>query len=307
LYFLIKIHVMIKELKHYLLGFWVLLMTACVQDDQQPLPNPNNPSQPMDSTKARIITDTAYGTDAKHKLDIYLPDNRTSQTPIVFLVHGGAWSAGSKSDMNIIVPKLQKEWPEAAIVNLNYRLANGQSVLANDIQADVDAAVDFISKASSKLVVSANNYVMIGASAGAQIALQYANSSFNNPRRIKAVGDVFGPVILNDWDWYNSYNIVLGANIKDILINYLGKPWDSTLYASNSPYRNVSAQSVPTIIFHGTLDPVVPIYQSQWYSGELGKYNVSKAYHEYVDFHGFNDANYNDCVKKAVTFFKKHL
>lgn len=261
---------------------------------------------PIPSTEKLEIKDTAYGTASRNVMDIYLPKDRDENTPTIVLVHGGAWQAGNKSDMQVLVNLLQKEMPEAAIANINYRLANGNSVTAEQINEDIDAAISFLSDNREEFNIS-NKFALIGASAGAHLAMLYAYK-YDNENRIKCVSDLFGPSLIDDWEWYNSYNVFLGANIKDILKNYTGTFWDTMVYKAYSPLRQLTTtQNVPTIIFHGTLDPIVPIYQSQWLKARLTELNIPFQYVEYVDFHGFNDENYKDCVKKTVAFFKNHL
>ncbi len=262
--------------------------------------------KPKPNAEKLEIKDTAYGTADRNTMDLYLPKDRDENTPTIILVHGGAWQAGSKSDMNVLVNLIKKEMPEAAIANINYRLANGSTVVAEQINDDIAAAVDFLSDNRDTLQIS-NKFAMIGASAGAHLALLYAYK-YDTDNRIKCVSDMFGPSVLDDWEWYNTYNIFLGANIKDILKTYTGTFWDTTIYKLHSPHRQLSvSQNTPTIIFHGTLDPVVPIYQSQWLKAKLEDLSIPYQYVEYVDFHGFNEQNNSDCIKKTVAFFKEHL
>ena len=44
-------------------------------------------------------------------------------TKILYLIHGGAWLAGDKSDYDTIIPSFLQQLPQYAIVNINYRLA----------------------------------------------------------------------------------------------------------------------------------------------------------------------------------------
>ena len=130
---------------------------------------------------------------------------------------------------------------------------------------------------------------------------------YNSNNYVKAVADYFGPAKLSDWSWYNSYNIFLGKYIKDILIPFNNAAWNISLYDSNSPYAVATATSKPTIIFHGTIDVIVPLYQSQWMRGQLNTLGVPNEYYEYVDGHGFNNTNTDDAMNKTVAFFKAHL
>jgi dipeptidyl aminopeptidase/acylaminoacyl peptidase len=130
---------------------------------------------------------------------------------------------------------------------------------------------------------------------------------YNANNKVRAVADFFGPAKLSDWSWYNSFNPWVGKFVKDILIQFNGAPWDIPLYDSNSPFSVATATSKPTIIFHGTIDVIVPLYQSQWMRGQLNTLGVPNEYYEYLDGHGFNTVNTDDAMNKTVAFLKSHL
>ncbi|MBK8493739.1 MAG: alpha/beta hydrolase [Chitinophagaceae bacterium] len=249
----------------------------------------------------RIIMDTAFGTDPKQKMDIYLPAGRSNATKLIVLIHGGAWEAGDKADMNYYKNILRLKWPEAAIANINYRLAsNTGNIHHTEIMNDIKAAVNMLVSNKTHFVVS-DTLTMVGASAGAHLAMLYTYAH-NTNNYVKAVADFYGPAKLSDWSWYSSYNIFLGKPISEILIKYNGSPWDVPLYDSNSPHVVATAQSKPTIIFHGTLDVIVPLYQSQQFRARLNTLGVLNEYYEYFDGHGFNSGNTDDAMNKAVAF-----
>lgn len=254
----------------------------------------------------RIILDTSYGANPSQKMDIYLPAGRTNATKVIVLIHGGAWEAGDKSDMNSYVNILRQKWPDAAVANINYRLAsNTNNIHYAEIMNDITASVNMMVSNKTNFIVS-DSLLMIGASAGAHLALLYTYAH-NTNNYVRAVADFFGPAKLSDWSWYNTYNIFLGKSISEILTTYNGAPWNTTLYDSNSPTEVATALSRPTIIFHGTLDVIVPLYQSQWLKGKLNTLGVPYEYYEYFDGHGFNAVNTDDALNKTVAFFKAHI
>lgn len=252
----------------------------------------------------RLITDTAYGSHALQKMDVYLPNNRTANTPLVILIHGGGWIQGDKQDMTPILTQLKIKWPEAAIANINYRLGADTAIHYQEIMQDIDLAVSCLANQSENWQISKNMY-MVGASAGGQLAMLYTYQ-MNSLNYVKAVANYFGPCVLSDWDWYNSFNVWLGQSVKDVLIQYTGSVWNKMLYDSLSPFHRVEFNSKPTILFHGTVDVVVPIYQSQWMHYKLDSLGVPNQYFEYLDFHGFNTTNYSLSCDKMVMFFKAH-
>lgn len=255
----------------------------------------------------RIILDTAYGTDAKQRMDIYLPAGRTVATKMVVFIHGGGWESGSKSDPEYMqmTNLLRLKWPEAAVASINYRLTSNPNVHYSEIMNDVSAAINVLVTNKTNFVVS-DTLLLMGASAGGHLAMQYTYK-YNANGKVRAVADFFGPAKLSDWSWYNSFNIWVGQSVKDVLTRYNNSAWDEPLYDSNSPYSVATAQSKPTIIFHGTLDVIVPLYQSQWLRGRLNTLGVTNEYYEYLDGHGFNYTNTADAMDKAVAFFKGHL
>jgi dipeptidyl aminopeptidase/acylaminoacyl peptidase len=189
---------------------------------------------------------------------------------------------------------------------MNYRLAsNSNNIHHNEMMADISLAI-------SDVIAKQNNYKVsqkmgvVGASAGAQLAMIYAYK-YNNHKNISCVASIFGPTIINDWTWYNSTNIWLGGKVGDILTEYVGQTWNETEYKNVSPYWNISASSQPTIIFHGSIDPIVPVYQSQWMNGKLNTLNVTHEYHEYLAFHSFDNTQSEDVISKMVKFFNTNL
>lgn len=291
-----------------LLFMFVFIISSCTKDN--PGGGGGSGGGGGGSLAERIITDTSYGSDAKQKMDIYLPAGRNSSTKLIVMIHGGAWYGGDKNDYNYMKNLLRAKWPGAAIANINYRLAsNTANIHHTEIMDDIITAVNFMANNKTNFAIS-DTMAMIGESAGAHLALLYTYA-FNTNNYVRAVADMYGPSKINDWSWYNTYNIFLGQSISDILTRYTGSPWtpaNTPLYESVSPMVRANAQSKPTIIFHGTLDVIVPLYQSQWLNSLLNTLAVPHQYQEYfLDGHGFNSTNQNDCANKTVAFFQQYL
>ena len=263
-----------------------------------------NGNHKLSTSKDTTLLNVAYGAHPRQVYDLYLPAKRDSSTPIILMIHGGAWKAGQKADFIYYQNLIKSKWKNVAIVNMNYRLANNaENIHHKEIMDDINSVVNEIIANKSKYQIS-NNIGVLGASAGGQLAMIYAykyNSS------IKCVGNIFGPSIINDWSWYNSNNVWLGGYTGDILSEYVGQKWDTTAYKSVSPYWNISKSSQPTIIFHGNLDPIVPVYQSQWMHSKLKSLGVINQYHEYIAFHSFDNTQSDDVMNKLVSFFQIYL
>ena len=287
--------------KIFFISLLVLGIASCTSEDQI-----SNNTEAGSNLSEKNIADVSYGTNQSQKYDIYLPANRTKDTPIILLLHGGAWKAGQKEELNSYVNLIKGSWKNVAIVNMNYRLSsNANNIHHNEIMSDITMAINHVLANLNEYQISPNMGI-VGGSAGGQLAMIYAYK-YNTNKTIKCVGSLFGPTIINDWEWYNSNNIFLGSNIGVVLTEYVGQTWDETIYKSVSPYWNITSSSQPTILFHGNLDPIVPVYQSQWMNAKLNTLNVPHEYHEYIAFHGFDGTQSQNVTTKLVAFFKVHL
>ncbi len=243
----------------------IFILSCCLNSCSEP----ENISPLVESS----MLDVSYGTHPRQKYDIYLPAGRDVNTPVILMIHGGAWKAGQKEDFNSYVTLIKNNWNNVAVVNMNYRLAsNEDNVHHEQIMDDIKTVIGQVIEKQNDYQISSDMGI-VGASAGGQLAMIYAYKH-NDYDNINCVASIFGPSIIKDWTWYNSFNPWLGGSVGDILTEYVGQPWDDTVYESVSPYWNINLNSQPTIIFHGNLDVIVPIYQSQWLHGKLNTLNV---------------------------------
>jgi acetyl esterase/lipase len=250
----------------------------------------------------QTITNVSYGTDTAQRMDIYLPANRTTATTkAIIMVHGGAWISGDKVDMNQFIPVIKSRLSEYAIFNLNYRLAALPATNTFPAQEnDVKAAVNFIIGKANDYKFSTSKTVILGASAGAQMALLQAYK--NSSPKFKAVVDLFGPT-----DMAGIYNAYASSPVNQLGIQLLmnGTPaTNAALYQSSSPINFVSAQSPPTLILHGTADPVVPYVQSTTLKTKL---DAAGVYAKMITYPGaghgdWDAATFDDAYTQVVNF-----
>lgn len=256
------------------------------------------------SLTEQTFTDVAYATtDGKQKMDVYLPANRsTATTYTLVMVHGGSWSGGDKTDFNTDIPNLKPLLGNYAIFNLNYRLTNGSSVLLAQQTADINTAFDFITSKAAEYNINTSKMAIMGASAGGHLALLKAYKS-NSDGRIKAMVDLFGPT---DMAWmYN--NLPLPATSQPLIANVVGgtPTTNAAGYINFSPINFVASTVPPTIIFHGTADPIVPISESTRLQAKLQLANATNQYITYTgEGHGWVGANLIDTYNKATDFIK---
>ena len=123
------------------------------------------------SITTQTKTNVAYGTDAAQTMDVYLPAGRSvTATKVMVMIHGGSWTTGDKIDLNTFVDTMKRRLPGYAIFNINYRLSAGTANVFPTQENDVKAALHFIYSKSAEYLIN-DKYVLIGASAGAHLAM----------------------------------------------------------------------------------------------------------------------------------------
>ena len=278
-----------------------LIFISCKKTDDGLINDVLNPNAEI------TLTDIAYAsTSSQQNMDVYLPAGRTpSTTYTVIMIHGGSWSGGDKSDFNTDIPNLKPLLGNYAIFNLNYRLANGTTILLQQQLNDIDAAINYIYSNATKYSINTNKIAIMGASAGAHLTLLKCYKA-NTDGKIKAVVDLFGPT---DMAWmYNSHPVA--SLTQPIIVNVMGgTPTSSaSVYTSGSPINFVTSTVPPTIIFHGTADPIVPISESINLQAKLQLAGVTNQYITYTgESHGWTGASLTDTYTKAVAFIKNYV
>ena len=257
------------------------------------------------SVPALTLADVPYGPDPAQKMDIYLPAGRsTTETKVIILLHGGAWATGDKTDFSEYVDTLKRRIQDYAIFNVNYRLSTGISNLFPTQENDVKSAVEFIYSKRNEYKIS-DKYVLLGASAGAHLALLQGYKQ-NSPVKVKAIVDFFGPT-----DMVEVYNNPASSQVPSATVALIvgATPGSNpTLYQQSSPINFVTAQSPPTIILQGGTDPLVSPSQSVALKTKLEAMGVAHQYVLYpTEGHGWYGSNLIDSFNKIYAFLATHV
>lgn len=248
----------------------------------------------------------SYGSDTAQNMDIYLPAGRdTAKTNVLLFIHGGSWNGGDKNEFSAAIAAIRTQLQNYAIFNINYRLAKNDSTRFPTQLNDLQAAIGFIESKANEYKVNTNKVGLIGASAGAHLALLEAYKN-NGGKKIKAAVDLFGPADLTDL--YNNHPIP--AQASPVLVNFLGATpaTNAKIYTEASPINFVNAQSVPTKIFHGTDDIIVPVAQSRALAAKLAANNVKVDTTIYKgEGHGWQGNNLLDTYQKTIDFIIENV
>lgn len=115
----------------------------------------------------RALRDLAYGTDARQRLDAYLPAGG-DKIPLVVMVHGGGWRHGDKASGGVVAAKAAHWLPRGiGLVSVNYRLLPDATPLQQ--AQDVAAALAFVQAHAAQWGADPDRIVLMGHSAGAHL------------------------------------------------------------------------------------------------------------------------------------------
>lgn len=248
------------------------------------------------------LLNVSYGAHIRNSLDIYLPERRDANTAVILLVHGGSWLGGDKSAFT----DLAKYWRDKgyAAATMNYRLTSTPENNIHPAQVnDIAKAIGFIGSKAAEWKISSDKFALQGVSAGGHLSLLYTYK-YDNSNKVKTVISMAGPT-----DFTPTSNLSdTQVEIVQLLIGapYLSNP---SAYAEASPISHVTANSKPTLLFHGKLDIVVPYQQSFDLKNRLAQFSTVHKLVSYEDTgHEVINANYMaSFLAECDNWFKLHL
>lgn len=188
--------------------------------------------------------------DQPLSLDFYHADG-VSVAPLVVVIHGGSWQSGDSQQLPALNSYLAARG--YAVASLTYRLAPQHRFPA--ARDDVVAAIGYLTDHAAELGIDARRIVLLGRSAGAQLALLVGYTT-PNPA-IRGVISFYGPTDMI-WGYDHPANPSV-IDTRGILAAYLGGAPDALpeAYHAASPIDFVSETTPPTLLIHGGKDEMV--------------------------------------------------
>ncbi|WP_445732835.1 alpha/beta hydrolase fold domain-containing protein [Mariniflexile sp.] len=286
-------------MKHLNFIFLILLIPFSVYNCENDPSDSSN--SPLDASKFYQELNVSYGSDSNQKLDLYLPANRTSSTKTMVLIHGGGWSSGDKADMNAIKDLVRQDFPNLAIVNINYRLADANNKPYPMQIDDITSVIDHLKENRVKYTIS-DDLGFIGTSAGGHLALLWSYA-FDTDKKVDMVCSIVGPTNLADPNYLNNTNPELQK-----LLDYFGTNAEISFLQEVSPLYQVKATAPPTILFYGGQDPLVPTTQGIDLRDKLKTLGITYEFTLYPNAgHGWIGLELLDTWLKLKAFTQTHL
>lgn len=219
-------------------------------------------------------TTLSYGRDPAQVGDLRVP---ADNSPVMVFVHGGFWRRHWTRDLmdRLAVDATRHGW---ASWNVEYRrLGAGGGWPTSGV--DIAQAVDYLADLSGVYSLDLSRVVLVGHSAGGQLAL-WAGARQSRPSQslgadplVKAT-DVVGLAPVSD--------LLNGRDLGDGAVgDYLSSSHThSDVYRSASPIDALPI-GVNQVIVHGTADVRVPVEHSQAYSLAARQAGDPIVYHEF--------------------------
>jgi acetyl esterase/lipase len=272
------------------------------------VPRPSRAGGEPKVKEERDIVYTKAGS-TELKLDVAAPEQGDGPFPAILVIHGGAWRAGNKSDVGLILRGLAARG--YAAVSPQYRFCPREVFPAQVY--DVKAAVRWIKSRAKERRIDPNHIGAVGFSAGGHLALMLGVTGPNDglegdvsagapDTRIQAVVNWFGPCDLGARD--------IPEVSKPLVKDFLGAtPTDRPdLAAKASPRSYVTKDDPPILTFQGTKDPLVPHTQAIELADAMTAAGVPGRVELMVgSSHGWTGAELDHTLAETSAFFDRYL
>ncbi len=200
-------------------------------------------------------------------MDLYQPARAETYLPVVLVIHGGSWHSGHRDELGDLNFYLAARG--YLVASIDYRLAPAALFPAQ--RDDVFAAITYLKKHALEFGLNPGQIVLLGRSAGGQIAL--ASAYAQKDPSVRGVIALYAP---NDLIWgYAFPSNPLIMNSRRVIETYLGGPPAQRMevYVAASPINYVSPNTVPTLMIHGDRDELVSVKHEERLSVKLDEYH----------------------------------
>lgn len=204
------------------------------------------------------------------KADVYYPSDPSKKYPGIAMVHGGGWISGSKENEKFMAMELASKG--YVVIAIGYRLADAAKFPAG--VEDIETGIKWLKKNHSTYSLDKKKMVVLGESAGAQIATLVGVRKKN---KIQAIVNVDGIVSF----------IHPEAEESTYAAYWLGGDRESNLknWTEASPLEFVDKNTPPTLFINSS--------QPRFHAGRDDMMKKLKAYHIPTEFHEIKDTSHS--------------
>ncbi len=309
------------------LPLMMLLLTGCKKSEQ-----PDADDNKVFALQKEELN-ISYGNHPLQKVDIYFPEGYNTNTPVVFVIHGGGFIAGTKENFTAQAKLFMSKG--FVTVNISHRLVDAtgltnqpplhlaSAIKVSDEVDDVAAAVEKYKSLAIAFGSGTGRMYMAGHSAGGTLAMLYVQGSKNLNKQVRASGNLAGltNLTLTDEIYNNPPQHEYWPALKELIYRLSGAEVVkenalSLMAISPNWVSSLNSPGMPNI----TVMPVSndrdlrfePYYSTvadaRKYDRELKARGVKSEYILMETDHGFGNApgDWEKAIKYTTDFFKRN-
>lgn len=246
----------------------------------------------------QLVANVRYGPERRHRLDVWRTSKTPSGAPVIFYIHGGAWTYGDKREQGrpMLHEFVARGW--VAVV-INYRLAPGHPLPAQI--EDATRALHWIKRSIHSYGGDPDRVVVSGGSAGGHLAALLALSTDDPTWRPKDVGAPIDWSVRGAIPFYGVLEMTgdethwngLGWGIRRLLENHVVQlPYaeHEDVYRALSPYDRIHASAPPFLVVQGVNDTLVDVNVARHFVERFRRVAYAPAYYIELPFtqHAFD-------------------
>jgi acetyl esterase/lipase len=222
---------------------------------------------PLHPRAMQLQRNVSYGPLERQRLDIWRFSTTPSNAPVIYYIHGGAWTFGDKREQGrpMLHEFVRRGW---IVVAINYRLAPRFPWPAQI--EDVTRALGWIKKNIATYGGDPDRVVVAGGSAGGHLASLVALSADDPTWRPEEMSDVSDWSVRGALSFYGVLEMTgdetqwrgLGRALRRLLVNRVVQlPFEGNerVYLDLSPYERIAPDSPPFLIVQGANDTLVEV------------------------------------------------
>lgn len=214
----------------------------------------------MQGVEVKVFRDISYRADSKnpaHRLDLYVPSKVEVSTPVLVMVHGGAWISGTKDAYEPLARNFANQGIVAVVPE--YRLTPEVKYPAHN--DDVRAAIVWTASQAAKYGFQPEHIALMGHSAGAHMAGCLAADPKDLPQGVPsaflALSGIYDlPTLDQRWPGYDKW----------FLDSAFG---DRSGWKAASPGLGKFKNRARWLVIHGEADEFVDVDQSKAFAEHL--------------------------------------
>ncbi|MCD8154321.1 MAG: alpha/beta hydrolase [Clostridiales bacterium] len=225
--------------------------------------------------------------------------------PLIVCIHGGAWYSGSRTEFNSFMYTFSDEGYVVAAID--YDLYPDATIM-EELECVTDAVV-YLAENADTYEIDKSNIVVAGFSAGAQLAMRFAEEYAENADKydftVSAAMDLFGPTDLQYMLCYMENDFVTLCIESPEAIDGVEDSDIFTELKKMDVLTNLSSALMPVLIVQGTEDTTVPVTVSDRFYDALTEAGIEVRY-EKVDGMG-HDTHNAAIIPICDSFLKEYI